>query len=144
MIIKPVTITNAYLGSMTCGDDLLKTITQICRDKNITAGRLEAIGAVQKAKVGIYDQLNKKYHFIEFNKPLEIVSITGNISLKDGEPFVHAHIALADENGHTFGGHLAEDTIVFVCEYAIEQFAGDVFNREFDKQRGLHLWCEHN
>jgi len=66
--------------------------------------------------------------------------LVGNISLKDGRPFLHAHVTLADKEGHAFGGHLAPGTIVFVCELVVQALEGPEFTRELDQETGLPLW----
>ena len=78
--------------------------------------------------------------FVALNEPLEISSLIGNISLKDGQPFVHAHVILSNARGKTWGGHLASGTIVFACEYTVEVFGGMEFTRLHDEGTGLHLW----
>ena len=70
----------------------------------------------------------------------EILNLNGNISLKDGEPMVHAHIILADQNGNSFGGHLEEGTKVFASEIQIEEFSKPDKNRKYDQATGLTLW----
>ena len=62
----------------------------------IRLGRIEVIGAVQKARLGFYDHHEKVYSFFDIDKEMEITSLTGDISLKNGSPFAHAHINLSD------------------------------------------------
>ena len=122
-------------------DDIqLEEITDICRKGNIRLGRMEALGAVQKARLGFYNQQTHAYQFIVIDQSLEITKLVGNVSLKDGLPFVHAHITLADMAGKAYGGHLAPGTVVFACEFLIESFDGPVLEREFDEGTGLPLW----
>jgi len=135
--VKPA---QRFMGRLEFGCDLLDELTGFCVRNNIQLGRIEALGAVQKARTGFYDQAARTYQFHSFDKPLEITSLAGNISLKDGKPFVHAHVTLSDENGHTFGGHLAQGTIVFACEFIIDAFDGPPFQRQLDAQTGLPLW----
>jgi predicted DNA-binding protein with PD1-like motif len=86
-------------------------------------------------------QKERKYHFVELSQPLEILALAGNISLKDGQPFVHAHITLSDQEGRAFGGHLAEGTRVFACEFTIQEGHAPVtLARSFDEETGLFLW----
>ncbi len=66
----------------------------------------------------------------------------GNISMKDGEVMIHAHISLGDEEANLVGGHLANETIVFACEFIIEEYEGEVLQRSFDQKTGLTLWNE--
>ncbi len=137
---KNIKTSDMIIGKLPCGCDLIEELNTICADKNIQLGKVEAIGAVQKACVGYYNQETREYKFINFDAPHEILNLTGNISIKDNKPFVHAHITLADENGNVFGGHLAPGTVTFACEYVINVFSGAELKREFDEETGLPLW----
>ena len=132
------------MGRLAYGCDLLHELTGIAASRGIRLGRIEAIGAVQKANIGFYDQTAREYRFHEIDHPAEITKLVGNISLKDGQPFVHTHITLSDESGKAFGGHLAPGTIIFACEFLIEAFDGPAFHRETDEQTGLLLWSLQN
>ncbi len=135
--LKPVGI---LMGRLPYGADLLASLNQICAEKKITLGRIEAIGAVQEARLQYYDQGKKQYQNLRVKRPLEIVSLVGNVSLKEDHPMVHAHICLADDEGNAFGGHLAPGTIVFACEFTLQLFEGPAFERGHDTQTGLPLW----
>ena len=138
--VRKLEAKRVYMGKLDHGADLLEEITTICKDNAIRLGRVEAIGAVQKAKIGFYPQDTKQYEFIEIDKEMEITGLIGNISLKEGTPMVHAHINLGDEEGRVIGGHLAPGTIVFACEVIIQELAGEDFNRGLDETTGLPLW----
>jgi hypothetical protein len=129
-----------FIGKLDYGSDLLGELTSVCEKEKIHLGTVEAIGAVQKARCGIYYQQAKEYNFFEIDEELEITSLLGNISIRDGKPMVHAHATFTDEKGNAFGGHLAEGTIVFACEFVIRTFSGADHIREKDKQTGLPLW----
>jgi hypothetical protein len=128
------------MGRLTHGCDLLEELNRIVKELSVRLGRVEAIGAVQKAAIGFYNQETRAYQFESFEKPLEITKLTGNISLKDGIPFVHAHVTLSDASGSCVGGHLAPGTVVFACEFLIEIYDGPAFKRSLDDQTGLALW----
>ncbi len=139
-VYKEATPQKVLMGKLSHGKDLLQQLNDICRENNIKLGRVEAIGAVQKARIGFYDQNSFKYEFHDIDQPLEIANLTGNISLRDGQPFIHTHITLADSNDNAIAGHLAEGTIVFACEFIIQCFDGPDFIRDFDEQTKLPLW----
>jgi len=122
------------------GDDLLDAITGYCQKNNIKAGLVLAVGALKNAKVSFYDQVKRKYLVKAINRPLELLSCLGNVSLRDGRPFIHAHITVADKAGRVYGGHLEPGSIVFACECAIMEATGELLNRKFDKLTGLNLW----
>jgi predicted DNA-binding protein with PD1-like motif len=139
-IMKAIQSKSVFIGKLKHGNDLLEEITEFCIQKHIRLGRISAIGAAQKACIGFYNQTTHEYQFLDLNQPLEITHLTGNVSIKDGQPMVHAHITLADEKGHCFGGHLAPGTIVFACELILEAFEGPVLERGYDDVTGLPLW----
>ena len=139
-VMKEVKLKELFMGKLKHGADLLEEITDICKEKNIQLGRVEAIGAVQKAVIGYYHQDKREYEYLNLDKHLEILNLTGNISIKGGNPMVHAHVTLADAKGKAFGGHLAPGTIIFACECVIEAFDGVILKREFDEETGLPLW----
>lgn len=128
------------MGKLSHGGDLLEQLTGVCEKENITLGTVQAIGAVQKARIGYYDQDRHVYEFIEFDKHLEIASLLGNISIRDGKPMVHAHAIFSDEQGVCCAGHLAAGTTIFACEFVITVCDGAVFVRGLDEQTGLPLW----
>lgn len=128
------------MGRLDHGADLLEEITEICRKEGIRMGRVAAIGAVSGARLGFYNQETREYRFFSIDQPLEILNLAGNISIKDGEPMVHAHVVLGDKDGKAFGGHLAPGTTVFACECIIGVLEGPVLERKLDSETGLPLW----
>ena len=135
--IRPVQV---FMGKLTHGADLLEELTNICLREKIRLGRIEALGAVQKARLGFYHQKTRSYQSFAMDRSLEITKLIGNISLKDGKPIVHAHITLADKDGVAYGGHLMPGTIIFACEFILQVFEGPVFERGLDLETGLPLW----
>jgi len=119
--------------------DLVQSITEVARSKGVKAGTFTAIGALKSAKLGYYDQRSHEYREIKIEAAMELASCTGNISLKGGEPFVHAHAVLSDENGNTRAGHLLEG-IVFAAEVHLTQLEGPGLERKYDKATELMLW----
>ena len=95
---------------------------------------------MKKARLGYYNQKEREYHFYELDQTLEITSLVGNVSIKDGAPIVHAHVTFSDEDGHAYGGHLAPGTIVFACEIVIQVLDDPKFERRLDQETGLPLW----
>lgn len=128
------------MGKLGVGCDLLEGLTNVCVERNVTLGRVGAIGAVQSARISFYNQESLTYQYSSVNCPLEIAHLIGNVSLKDGKPFVHAHATMFDEQGRSYGGHVAPGTVVFACEFILESFDGPRFERKPDKETGLSLW----
>ena len=119
--------------------DLVQSIIELAKSKKIEAGSFTAIGALKQARLGYYDQRRHKYREIKIDSPCEIASCIGNVSLKGGEHFVHAHVVLSNERGETKAGHLLEG-IVFASEVHLWKLEGRKLERRYDEVTGLLLW----
>ncbi len=119
--------------------DLVQFITKLAEERNIATATFMAIGALKSAKLGFYDQKKHVYRQITITTPHELASCIGNISIKDGKPFIHAHAVLSDEDGNTRAGHLFEG-IVFAAEADIQELKGPILERRYDEVTGLSLW----
>ena len=86
-----------------------------------------------------YDVDKKEYHEIDFEGNYELTSLIGNITKKDGAPFVHAHITMSDHLCKAYGGHLFKATIAAAGEFFIK-VTESLIDRKFDKNIGLYLW----
>lgn len=139
-MIREVEKERVVMGRLPHGGDLLEELTTICRENQIRLGKVTAIGAVQRACISYYNQASKEYQQTTLEEPMEISSLTGNVSLHEGRPMVHAHVNLAREDGSVVGGHLEEGTQIFAAEAVIEVFGGEEFRRSFDGVTGLPLW----
>jgi len=119
--------------------DIIKFVTEMAKKNGIMTATFTAIGALKDAKLGFYDQ--KKHEYLEtmLSAPQEIASCVGNISMKDGIPFVHAHAVLADQNDNIKAGHLLGGK-VFAAEVHLTELVGSKLVRKNDAVTGLSLW----
>jgi len=140
---RQYTVRKVHLGRIAKGADLLLSLNDVCREREIRSGVVSLLGAVSCAVLMYYRQETKRYETLpDITEGREIIAGTGNVSMKDGAPFTHLHLLLADEQGGTAAGHLAEGTIVFACEYAIMELDGPALERAHDGDTGLYLWRE--
>lgn len=131
----------AALVRLATGADLLTELQAACAKLGVRAGSIEAIGAVSTLALGYYHQDRKEYETLRFEGRWEIVSATGNVSLAEGEPFVHVHVVASGADGRCVGGHLVPGCTVFAAEATIVALeAGDSPVREPDDVTGLRLW----
>jgi hypothetical protein len=129
-----------FIRQIPNGADLYESLTKFVVDEDIKVGRITAIGATMHAVVAYYDQSVREYQKMEFPGGMEILSCSGNVSLRDGKPFAHVHIMLGDRHGKAVGGHLMPGTKVFACEVFIEEYEGEALTRARDELTGLFLW----
>lgn len=138
-MLREFKIKRILQGRLFKGEEIISVITKLAKENSITAGLVRGIGALERTKIGYYDQKTRKYIFQNFTEPMEILSLKGNISIKDGEPFPHIHVVLSREDYSCIGGHLFEAE-VFAFEFEIIEFEGTAYERDFDEDTGLFLW----
>ncbi|MBU2522326.1 MAG: DNA-binding protein [Proteobacteria bacterium] len=129
-----------FLGSLPYGKDLIESVEDFCKEASIQMAVFSAIGSVSSVTLGCYDQKQQVYVTFSEEAPLEIIACIGNVSVKEGSPFVHAHIVLSDEKGKITGGHLFSETIIFAGEINLQELTGKPFERAYDNKTGLMLW----
>jgi uncharacterized protein len=122
------------------GTDLLSELQAFVQEKGINLAWVTGLGAVGRATLRYYDQTGKSWSDIQIEKQLEVISMIGNVSLLNGEPIVHTHITLSDEEGRCYGGHLGANTLVFNMEILMTTLSGPPVTRKLDTDTGLTLW----
>jgi predicted DNA-binding protein with PD1-like motif len=120
------------------GEDMLEAITHVATKSKIRAGFFFLIGTLKSAKLGFYQ--HGKYLPIEMEQELEIVSCLGNVSVKEGKAFPHAHLAVSDEKGRVFGGHAMSGCIIgATAELVLVESVGLKITRQLDETTKLSL-----
>jgi hypothetical protein len=130
----------AFVGRLETGSDLVGEIERYCAEQGIVAAQVTVIGAVRRARYAYYEQDDHRYLELETDTHHEVVGFTGNVSLKDDRPFLHAHATFADAAGATVGGHLLRGIEVFAAEVMIRELGGVSLVRLPDEETGLALW----
>jgi len=142
---KEYSIEKTFAYGLPHDSDLLEVLNKFCLDNDIRNGFISVVGSTKTVKLSFYRQDIRKYIDIENkefsnDQPLEIVSASGNVSIRDGKPFVHLHVIVADGDGKCIGGHLIKGTTIFAGEAIIQKFSGEDLVRSFDKTTSLWLW----
>ena len=132
-----------FLVYIQIDEPVMETLTSVCKNNGIMNGQISGIGAVKEIEMGAYDLDSKSYLRKQYPDNHELISFQGNITLKDGNPFIHAHITIGNHELHTRGGHLFEMKVAVVGEFIIRNIESNV-HREFDKNIGLAVWCLEN
>ena len=130
-------VDNTYIIYVEQDEDIMATLTQFCKDQKIINGQLSGIGAIKTIDLGIYDLEKKEYVRFIYEDLWELTSFQGNILLKDGDPFIHAHITISDHTLNVKGGHLFEAKVGAVGEFILRKIDANV-KREHDPNIGLY------
>lgn len=120
-------------------EELIEQLTAFAAERGIKAGSISGIGAVKDVELGFYELETKTYHRKVFAEDHELVSLVGNVSLVDGQPFIHAHVTIGAPDYTIYGGHLFKANIAVTGEFIVRPLEGEV-HRALDEGCGLNLW----
>lgn len=123
------------------GAELHKSLIEFAKENQVKAAWVSGVGASSEVTIGYYDLETKEYVWQEFNEMLEILSLSGNCSVVDGEPFWHIHGVFSGKDFQAFGGHIKKLIVGITCELHIE-FLEKPLTRKFDEEIGLKLLTE--
>jgi uncharacterized protein len=129
-----------FVGRLATGTDLVEEIERFCAERAIRAAWVSVIGAVRRAMFAYYEQHEHRYLELGSETHHEITGFVGNVSERDGRPFLHAHATFADAAGATVGGHLLRGIEVFAAEVTIREMSDVALVRLHDEETGLALW----
>ena len=130
----------AFVGRLETGSDLVEEIERHCAEHGIRAAQVTVVGAMRRVRYAYYRQEAKEYLELASETHHELTSFVGNISERDGRPFLHAHASFANAEGATVGGHLLRGCEVFVAEVMIRELGNVSLVRIHDEETGLALW----
>lgn len=120
------------------GEEVVASLAEIAEREGVTFASVSGIGAADDIAVSVYDVKAKKYFDNEFREPMEITSLLGTVSEKDGAPYVHIHATAGRADGTAVGGHLKRAVISATCELVLHTVYGRV-PRFYDERTGLNL-----
>lgn len=120
------------------GEEILSSIKSVCKAEGVFAASLSGIGATDDFTVGVFDMNLKDYERFHFDGNHEINSLIGNVTEKDGEPYIHLHLTATGKDGRVVGGHLIGGTISLTAEIFIDVL-GVKLSRVRDENLAINL-----
>lgn len=128
------------VGRLATDTDLVGEIERVCDEHDIRAAWVSVVGAVRHAAYAYYDQAERRYRDLASGRHHELAGFVGNVSMKEGRPFLHAHATFSSVDGETVGGHLLPGCTVWVAEVTLREMTGVELERTPDEVTGLALW----
>ena len=120
-------------------EEICEQLMKVAVRERIRLASISGLGAVKELTTGVFDTVTKEYHANDFQGAFEIVSLTGTITQKDGEVYLHAHLSAGDAKGNVFGGHLNRAIVSATAEIILQVLPGQV-GRKFSEKIGLNLF----
>jgi uncharacterized protein len=120
------------------GDEAVSGLTGFAERHGIAAGHFTAIGAFSQAVLGYFERERKDYKRIRVAEQVEVLSLVGDVTVKDGRPALHAHVVLGRADGSTVGGHLLDGRVWPTLEVILVESPAHL-RRRHDPATGLAL-----
>ena len=119
-------------------DEFIDELTSFAKENELGGSHFTAIGAFRDVMLGYFDRETKKYKEIPIIDQVEVLSLVGDIALKDNIPQVHAHVVLGKADGTAHGGHILEAHVWPTLEVVLTESPRHL-HRKIDAETGLAL-----
>lgn len=143
---KDAPVSRVVVGRVHRGRRLQDALAELAAEHRLTAGWFSGLGAFEWVDVTEYCQSTRKYEEAHRFERCELLSMVGNLSIKEGEPFWHLHATVSRREGGqevVYGGHVV-DAQIFALEFRVECLDGVQLMRSLDEPTGLQLWADTN
>ncbi len=128
-----------YVLRLDPGEEVVACLTDLVDREHISLGVVSALGAANDVTIGIFDTVKKEYYSRRYQGDYEVSALVGNVSRKDGAPYLHLHITIGNPvTGEVHAGHLSSCTISATLELFLQVWDGQV-GRAFSDTVGLNL-----
>jgi hypothetical protein len=128
-----------YVLIFDTGDELAAGLKRFAVEQKLAGSSFKAIGAFSAVKLAWFDWKTKTYQTsVDLEEQVELLSMIGDIALKDGQPQVHAHVVIGKSNGAALGGHLLQATVRPTCEVVLTE-SPQHLQKRIDPDSGLAL-----
>ena len=129
-----------YILSLDNHVSILEALTAFCKEKSIFCGKVSGLGAINSATFRFLDPATKQYVDKTFEEQMEITNLTGNISNKDNQVYLHIHLTCSRRDYTCVGGHMLDARINGACELFVEDYYLSSAGRRADDETGLNLY----
>ena len=130
---------DTYIVRLDRGEYVHPCLLALCEQEHILLGQISAIGAVDRAVIGVYDLAHGAYIQREYNEFMEISNLSGSVTEKDGKTYLHLHVTTCGQDLSVHAGHAIELRIGATCELFLRPYSGRVERRP-DPETGLNLF----
>ena len=93
------------------GERVMESLLGLLGDEGIGFAAVNGLGAVREVRLSYWNADTRQYETHDVVEQLEVVSLIGNVTVNDTQPFLHLHISLGRRDLSLFGGHF-NDAVV--------------------------------
>jgi predicted DNA-binding protein with PD1-like motif len=120
------------------GDEVVAELQTFARRHGVTAAHFTAIGAFSDVTLGFFERDRRDYKRIPIGEQVEVLTLAGDVAVKDADPQVHAHVVVGKADGTAWGGHLLEGHVWPTLELVLVESPAEL-RRVLDEETQLPL-----
>ena len=128
----------AKIYGLKAGSKIPDSVLAIASKEKVATALVTAIGGVKELRLAYFNHETKEYEEHEYREFLEVTSLLGNVTLKDGKPFLHVHGTFGRKDLSTLAGHVVAATAFPLLEVVITPTKNRAL-RKFDDELGLNV-----
>lgn len=138
MLMRYAKLGDAFLIRLDTGEEIVGAVAAFAHAHSIDAAAVSGIGSAYDVVLGYFDRVTRAYDRHPVAGEVEIVSLLGNVALKDGRAFPHLHATVSDRGCQALAGHFFEGKTGATCELVVRPMPGYA-QRTKDEATGLFL-----
>jgi hypothetical protein len=140
VLFQESTRVRRIVGRLEDGEEIVESLTDLCRDHDVKAAEIRAIGDLSAIELARFDEDDKKY-VTEFEGEgyFQIVSLSGNVSMLGDEPALRLETLISVKGPagpQVLTGQLRSGR-ARSCEFVLEIFEDLAMERRLDSETGL-------
>ena len=120
------------------GEHIAERLLVWLKAQDIGYASMTGLGAVSGAKISYWNAETREYEAHELREQMEVVSLIGNVTIREGAPFTHIHVTLGRSDLSIVGGHFNDATVHPNLEIWLVREAESV-ERNLDDASGIFL-----
>lgn len=121
------------------GEEVNACLHDFARREVLSPTSFTATGALQDAVLGYLEAEKQDYRRNALDRPMQVVSLIGDVALHNGRPQIRMRAVLGDNDGSTFDGFLLEAHAGHNLEVIMTE-APVQLHKGYDADAGLALF----
>jgi uncharacterized protein len=109
-----------FILALEPGDEVIRCLIQFAREYEVERAIVSGVGSVTEIELGSGGGRDREHRRTRITEPLETCSLSGALTLVDGEPFPHLHGSFARPDASVVGGHVYQAVCATGLEIAVE------------------------
>jgi uncharacterized protein len=120
------------------GDEVMAGLKSFAKEAGLGGAHFTAIGAFSEATLGYFERDRRAYKRIPVREQVEVLSLIGDVALKNGQPEIHAHVVVGTAEGAARGGHILDAKVWPTLEVIVTESPRHL-RKVHDDETGLAL-----